>query len=106
MKTFLLIIFFVLSSCSTGANFASKISEGDSFFLCFPSANTAYSELSLEEKVELQKKIALEKNKRNLVCEEYSELTSAEDNLEQLNQREMSRRLNKCIYRGEPCRYD
>ena len=29
-----------------------------------------------------------------------------EENLKNINQQELDRRLNKCRYRGEPCRYD
>ena len=106
MKLYLLTLFFILTSCATGTNFASTITEGVSFFLCFPSANTAYSRLSLQEKVEIQKIITLEKTKRELDCEIFSDLMSAEDNLKQINQKEMERKLRTCRYRGEPCTYD
>ena len=62
MKLYFLILVFILTSCANGTNFASTISEGESFFLCFPSANTDYSRLTLEEKVEIQKIITLEKS--------------------------------------------
>ncbi len=106
MKYFFLPFLFLLSSCSSEVNFASKIIKGDSFFLCFPSSSTIYAQLSLEEKAEIQKLITIEKNNRNLVCDEYSKLTSAEENLKEINKQEMDRRLNVCRYRGEPCRYD
>ena len=60
----------------------------------------------LYEKIKIQKKIVLEKERRNLDCSQFSELLSAEENLKNINQEEMNRRLNKCRYRGEPCRYD
>ena len=106
MKLYFLILVFILTSCATGTNFVSTISEGESFFLCFPSANTDYSRLTLEEKVEIQKIITLEKSKRELDCEIFSDLTSAEDNLKQINQEQMERKLRTCRYRGEPCTYD
>lgn len=106
MKRFSLPFILFLFSCSTEVSFASMIAKEDSFFLCFPSTNTSYSQLTLEKKAEVQKLITLEKNRRNLLCEEYSELTSAEENLKEINKQEMDRKLNTCMYRSEPCRYD
>ena len=106
MKVFYLLIIPLLVSCASGANLISSIDKEDNFFLCFPSANNNYSRLSIEEKIEIQKKIVLEKESRNLDCSQFSELLSAEENLKNINQEEMNRRLNKCRYRGEPCRYD
>ena len=106
MKVFYLLIIPLLVSCASGANLISSIDKEDNFFLCFPSANNNYSRLSIKEKIEIQKKIVLEKERRNLDCSQFSELLSAEENLKNINQEEMNRRLNKCRYRGEPCRYD
>lgn len=106
MKVFYLLIIPLLVSCASGVNLISSIDKEDNFFLCFPSANNNYTRLSIEEKIEIQKKIALEKERRNLDCSQFSELLSAEENLKNINQEEMNRRLNKCRYRGEPCRYD
>ena len=106
MKVFYLLIIPLLVSCASGANLISSIDNEDNFFLCFPSANNNYSRLSIEVKIESQKKIVLEKERRNLDCSQFSELLSAEENLKNINQEEMNRRLNKCRYRGEPCRYD
>ena len=58
------------------------------------------------DKLDPKKNILLEKERRNLDCSQFSELLSAEENLKNINQEEMNRRLNKCRYRGEPCRYD
>ena len=41
-----------------------------------------------------QKKIALEKDKRNLDCSKFTDLLSAEENLKNINQQELDRRLN------------
>jgi len=101
-----LLILSLLISCASGNNLISTIEKEDNFFLCFPSANNSYSMLPMEEKIEIQKKIALEKDKRNLDCSKFTDLLSAEENLKNINQQELDRRINKCRYRGEPCRYD
>ena len=106
MKAISLLILPLLISCASGTNLISTIEKEDNFFLCFPIAIIFYSILSMEEKIEIQKKIALEKDKRNLDCSKFTDLLSAEESLKNFNQQELNRRLNKCRYRGEPCRYD
>jgi len=106
MKASSLLILPLLISCASGTNLISTLEKEDDFFLCFPTANNSYSMLSIEEKIEIQKKIAFEKDKRNLDCSKFTDLLSAEENLKNINQQELDRRLNKCRYRGEPCRYD
>ena len=86
----------MLISCASGTNLISTIEKEDNFFLCFPTANNSYSMLSMEEKIEIQKKIALEKDKR-IDCSKFTNLLSAEENLKNINQQELDRRLNKWI---------
>ena len=40
--------------------------------------------LTLEDKIEIQKQITLEKDKRNLDCEQFTDLTSAEQHLKNI----------------------
>ena len=47
-----------------------------------------------------------EKGKRELDCDKFIDLTSAEENLKSINQAEMDRKLGKCRYRNRPCTYD
>tara|TARA_Y100001970_G_scaffold281245_1_gene391612 strand:+ start:728 stop:1048 length:321 start_codon:yes stop_codon:yes gene_type:complete len=106
MKLYFLTLVFTLISCVNGENFTSSITEGESFFLCFPSMHSTYPKLSFEEKLEIEKEISLEKSKRKLNCEIFSDLISAENNLKRINQEEMERKIRTCRYRGEPCTYD
>ena len=89
MKASSLLILPLLISCVSGTNLISTIEKEDNFFLCFPTANNSYSMLSMEEKIEIQKKIALEKDKRNLDCSKFTNLLSAEENLKNINQQEL-----------------
>ena len=106
MKIASLIICLSLTACASGSILLFQVEKEDDFFLCFPTTKNSFSMLTLEDKIQIQKQITLEKERRDLNCEQFTDLTSAEQHLKNINQEEMNRRLNWCTYRGEPCRYE
>ena len=99
-------LLLLISSCAIGVNNFSSIEKSSDFFLCFPETDQAYSQLTLIDKISIQKKIAFEKERREVNCDFYTNYVSGEENLKQINKEEMRRKIGSCRYRHEPCRYD
>ena len=106
MRALTFILFMILSSCSLVQSNTSSVKKSNDFFLCFPDTDLVFYKLDLEQKLEIQSQINIEKIARNLTCEDYANYASGEENLKRINQEELDKKIGKCRYRGEPCRYD
>jgi hypothetical protein len=97
-------ILALLASCSLLQTNISSIGNADNLFLCFPDTDLEYSSLELNEKLSVQKQIFLEKQRRQLQCENYENYAGAEKSLDKINEEEMRTKLGKCP-RREFCTY-
>jgi len=110
-KLFLLyfLALIITTSCSSlKEDIKGPISEVDSYYLCFPENDPAYSTMSAQDRTYLLKEVLVERKARNLNCEDrFKNLVTGRENLNEINQEELNKKIGKCKRSTSgPCRYE
>tara|TARA_B100000214_G_scaffold372566_1_gene351075 strand:- start:10374 stop:10706 length:333 start_codon:yes stop_codon:yes gene_type:complete len=99
MKAFIIIVLSCIS-ISGCVLYKSEIRKSQdtysNFFLCFPEIDSGFTELSIEEKSSLRRKIADEKRNRNFNCSEYSNFVSSKKTMDRINEEDFKDKSSPC----------
>ena len=99
MKAFIIIFLscISISGCASNNSEIRKSQEAYSnFFLCFPEVDSGFTELNIEEKSILRRKIADEKRNRNFNCSEYSNFVSSKKTMDRINEEDFRDKSSPC----------